>query len=193
MSWVDNKKAIQEAAESFDPAIKVLTKDNWFSATLAWLLFLVSFGRIKKEIFLENYATTICNYHFYPAHWGYANVLSLLSHEARHTQQFRFFGFGLHPLVGLPIGAFVYLLFPLPILLCWGRFYSELDADRYSYRFKIRRLRYMARDIRRLAEHKAGLVSGSAYLYSWPKSWTLKAYQKMAEEVIDEFEEEQRK
>lgn len=61
-------------------------------------------------------------------------VGATLVHEARHTRQARWCGLGLHPWLGMPVFAVLYLALPLPIGLGIARFLFELDADRAAWR-----------------------------------------------------------
>jgi len=184
-SWTEDKDRLEDLAHSIDKSIRLCTKDNFVSKAIAWLLFLITFGRFKRIRFLQDFATTLGNYHFYPERWYARNVERVLIHEARHTKQFRWMGAGIHPLLGLPLAAVVYLLLPLPVLLAFGRFYMELDADKSAWKHM---KNIGATDIAIIghATRRAASLSSASYVWALPKSWTEKRYIAAAQGICDE-------
>lgn len=82
----------------------------------------------------------------------------VLSHEDDHRAFFATFG--------VPLTAFLYLLFPLPIGFAWGRWVVERRAFLINARSRPpeERMRYVD-------EHVLPNLCGSAYLWTWPRSW----------------------
>ena len=187
-SWTKDIIRLSVIAQDLDNSIVLKTKDHWLMQLISWILFILAFGQNKREDFLKRFATTLCNYHFYPKEWSARAVEANLCHEARHTKQFRIFGLGIHPVLGLPLAAIFYLLFPLPILLAWGRYYMEYDASRAEFKYKLSVLNYPDRSIRSDAWHTAQHVSSASYFWAWPRSWAEKSFAKLAEEVINEHQ-----
>ncbi len=186
MSWLMEKETLQEKARKFDQSIRLTSKNGLFWRVVAWLLFIVSFGKFKRESFLENFATTIGHVQAYPASWPTASVERVMVHESRHTRQARVCGFGIHPAVGLPLMAVLYGLLPLPSLLALARLWFELDADKAYWRFALANGSLGPDDIRRRAESFATTVAGPAYFWStWP-SFARRLFAKEAEKVISE-------
>lgn len=187
MSWLQDKDRLQNVAQTFDRSIKLCTKDNFLNRAIAWILFVITFGQMKRETYMQRFATTFANYHCYPKEYTTGQVEALLPHESRHTKQFRALGLFIHPLVGFLPAMLVYLILPLPILLAYGRFYIEYDADRASYRYKLRYLGYTQSSILSSAARKGEVVSGASYFWCWPRPWAKKAYFNLATKVINEY------
>lgn len=182
MSWVDDKERYEQIAKTIDPAVRLTTKDGWFWKAIAWILFVVTFGQFKRERFLEDFATTIGPIQAYPR--SYPRLYEgTVVHESRHVRQFRWFGLGLHPWVGLPLMALSYLLLPLPLGLAYLRYALELDADRAKWKWMLERGEDPQSVLDR-AESFAETVSGSAYGWAWPRPWALRGFRKAAEKTI---------
>ena len=189
-SWTTNKERLCSLARALDPSIQLYTKDNWLCKTIAWILFMVSFGQLKPERFLKMFATTLAHAHFYPKEWDTRTVEKLLIHEAEHTKQFRRFGLNIHPLCGLPIAALLYLASPLPIFLCWGRMWMELGANVAFWKYAMRNLGWSDISVYNSARFHAFNISGPAYIWAWPRPWAEKIYRQAAEKVVQEYEQE---
>ena len=184
MSWVDNKDVYEKLAKSIDPSIKLVTKDSWVWSVIGVLIHIITFGCMPKWRFLTQFATTLGPIQAYPRQYPKLSK-RLLVHEARHTRQARWFGFGIHPWVGLPLIGVFYLLLPVPLLLAWFRYRLEVDADFASYRYMLAN-GYDARQVRIRAERFADLVSGASYVWSWPRPLARRGFAKAAERAIAE-------
>jgi len=182
MSWINDKERYQGIANSIDPSVKLMTKDGWIWKAIAWCLFIITFGVFKRKRFLEHFATTLGPIQAYPRNWPYLTE-GIIVHESRHTRQARWFGFGLHPWIGLPIMALAYLLIPLPLGFAYLRYKLELDADRATWKFWIAQGR-TPDEIRKRATRFAQIVASSAYGWAWPKKWVIKGFLEAAERVI---------
>jgi len=188
MSWVENQEELQKFAQEFDKRIKLHTKDNLLSKVISWILFVISFGQLKRSTYMVKAATALANHHFFPKEWTSWQVQSVIPHEARHTKQLTYCGAGIHPLLGLPVAALIYGLLFFPVFFALGRFYFEYDADRTKYRYTLSQDNslYMQTWVRSSAERRADKISGSMYLWAVPRAFAQKQYMKMAEEVINE-------
>lgn len=138
ISWVYDKRRLTNLARVIDPSIRLYTKDNWFCKLLSWLLVVVTCGSMKRKMFMERFSTTIGPLHFYPKNKSIASVLRTILHEGRHTRQSRWCSLGIHPWVGLPIYAVLYLLTPLPIGFAYLRCWFEADACMFSWTVGLR-------------------------------------------------------
>jgi hypothetical protein len=185
MSWQNDKESLQICAKSFDKSIKLISKDNFISIFIAWFIFICSFKKFKKEKYLENFATTLGNFIFIPKNWTTQQAKNALPHEARHVTQFRWFGLFIHPLLGLPIGFLIYLLFPIPIFLAFGRFLLELDADIIKWKFLLKNNMWAKEDVLWSAKYRINSLSGADYFWCLPKSWVEKIYIKQAIKTIN--------
>ena len=136
LSWIYDRKRLQKLARAIDPSIRLYTKNNWFCVLLACILPVVTFGGMTYTKFLERYATTIGPLQFYPEHYSIKAVQRIILHESRHTCQARWCGLGIHPWVGLPVYALLYLFLPLPFFIAYPRLWFEIDASRYALRLK---------------------------------------------------------
>jgi hypothetical protein len=179
MSWVANRAWVQELAQSIDKSAKVTTKDHWFWRMLGSIL--AFFHLMTKQQFLENYATTLGPIQAYPASWDLETVRQVCVHESEHTRQCRLCGFGLSPYLGLPIMGLLYGLFFFPVGLAWFRYRFELGASRKEWQWM---LRHGIREevVRNRAMWFAATVSSSAYGWPWPRTWTLRGFDKAFQE-----------
>jgi len=185
MSWLSDKERLQAEARKIDKSVKLVSKDGKFWKIIAWFLFIVSFGAFKRENFLTRFATTIGNIQAYPATWSVATVERVIVHESRHSRQARFCGFGIHPLVGLPIMMLIYVLFPFPVLFAFPRALLEMDADRASWRALLASGTPSSVIIAR-AQNFAETISSSEYMWSIPKSLAVKLFVWAANRTIAE-------
>lgn len=188
MGWTSDKERLEELAHDIDPAIRLTTKNGWFWKAIAWILFIITFGRFKREMFLEEFATTIGPIQAYPEAWSAAQVEGALPHEGRHTRQARAFGLFLHPWVGLPPMAVAYLLLPLPMGFAVCRAWLELDADRCRWRVMLAQ-GAEPDHVRERAASFAETVSGAAYAWSMPaadiKAWFLGEAEKVIADHLE--------
>jgi hypothetical protein len=198
-SWVVERAKYGRIAKEIEPAARVVTKDSrlW---TVLWVIGAVlTLGlialKMRLRTFLEDVATTIGPWQGYPRRLTEL-VRELVAHESRHTTQTTWFGWVLAPLVffsrtarsiaGLPIFAAVYFLLPLPIGLAAGRFYLELDADRAAWRLGLREGWMTNGEVLLRAGQRAESLSRGIYLWAWPRSWAVRAYERMARTIVHE-------
>lgn len=184
MPWVDDRSSVEATVHSIDKSIILTTKDSWFWKLLSWCLFIVTFSKIKRERFLVDFATTIGPVMAFPVTWTTQQVMFVCIHESRHIKQFRYFGLGIHPWVGVLPMALVYLLFPIPVGLAYFRYRLELDADQFAWKYYLKKGAYTNEDVRSRASSFAVTVSSSSYGWSWPKSLAIKGFIKKANQVI---------
>jgi hypothetical protein len=196
-SWTDRRGEYEQIARELSDVIRLTTKDGRTWRVAAWFLLILSFGRITRRHFLENFASTVGPIQAYPRQLPRLS-LPLIAHESRHTRQFLFAGWFV-PLLGwlgrrvrvwvglLPM-ALIYGLFPIPVFLAWGRFRLELDAEAYAWRMSLARGWMTPDEVRTQAFRFAGLVSGWAYLKAWPAGWTRRACERAAEQITHEWE-----
>lgn len=162
---MEERARLEALARAIEPSVRLQTKDGLHWRALAWLAAAVTFGGIPRRTFLQDYATTLGPLHGYPATWSSERVEATLVHEARHTRQARWCGLGLHPWLGLPLFAALYLALPLPVGLGLARLLFELDADRASWRHALVG-GAAAEQVRARAREFAGRVCSGHY--GWP-------------------------
>jgi hypothetical protein len=134
VSWLAEHARLEAAARAIEPSVRLVAKEGALWRALAALVSCATAGGISRRTFLEDYATAIGPLQGYPRSWSAERVARTLVHEARHTRQARWCGLGLHPWLGLPLFALLYLGAPLPSGLALLRFLFELDADRAAWR-----------------------------------------------------------
>jgi len=164
-TWVGERGRLEALARAIEPSVRVQTKDGVHWRALAWLAAIATVGGISRRTFLEDYATTLGPLHGYPAGWSAERVEATLVHEARHTRQARLCGLGLHPWLGLPLFAALYLALPLPVGLGLARLLFELDADRAAWRRALAAGAPPDQVRARAREFAARVCSGH---YGWP-------------------------
>jgi len=186
VSWVDRRDEYQALARRFDPACRLVVKEGWFWTALAYLLMVITFGGVRAGDFLNNYATTIGPIQAYPRAWPTLDT-RLLVHEARHVRQARVCGLWIHPWVGLPIYALLYLVLPIPLGLAWFRFWFELDADRASWRWALAEGGWAPEQVRLRAQSFALKVSSGSYGWAMPRNYMARRFEGEVETVIQEM------
>jgi hypothetical protein len=164
---------------------------------VAWGLFVVSIGRIQRERFLQQYATTLGPIQAYPRHWLRIPP-DLLAHETRHTHQFQVAGWfvpivgWLGPSVRVWVGAIpmaiVYGTFPLPAFFAWGRFQLELDAESFAWKLGLEQGWLTPGEVRQRAGWAAQQIAGWMYLKAWPRRWAARAYAHRADQIIGKWQ-----
>ena len=176
-SWTERKQELLDEAQKIDSSIRLYTKDNFFCRAMAWILHILSFGKMSASTYQTNYATTLGNFMFYPANWDYETVNWVLPHEAQHVKQFRWFSCFIHPLLGLPVAALVYLMFPLPAWFSWGRFWMEYNADTVLFKHLASiGEKNMLVDY---APQRIAALSGPEYLWAVSFNYAKKRYDKL--------------
>lgn len=184
MSWTADRVRLQAVAHQIDKSVRLYTKDNWFCKLLAAVLMVITFGGMKYRVFLENFATTIGPLQFYPAAWSTETVERVVIHESRHTRQARWFGLWIHPWVGLPLYAVLYLLLFLPIGLAFFRCYFEMDAMRFELRECFKKGIYSKEQVLERGTRFGNTVCSGKYGWALPKTWGVGMFERAAEEVI---------
>jgi hypothetical protein len=163
--------------------VRLETKDKWYWRALAVLAAIFTFGGMSRRDFLEHYGTTIGPIQGYPRELAQLQN-QLLVHEARHTRQCRFLGFGWSPWLGLPLFVIIYFLLPLPLIFAYGRYWLELDADATEWQWMLGH-EFSPNQIRQDALRRGQSVKGGNYGWAWP--WAVRGYQNKAEKVITNF------
>jgi hypothetical protein len=186
--WMEHKDKLTNIARQIEPHVILASKNAWpfqVSATFLWLL---SFGKFDKTLFFKEWATTLGPYIGMPECWDYQSAQEVVIHESRHARQARWCGLGISPWLGFPIMFLIYALIFFPVLLAWGRYRLELDADAYSWRYFLDRKMWIPSEIRKEAIKRAELIASVGYFWAIPYKWALWGYQRKAEKIIAEFE-----
>ncbi len=165
MSWLAQQARLEAIARRIEPSVRLRPKDGAFWRALGVLAAVATGGGISVQTFLTDYATAIGPLQGYPRGWSAERVESTLVHEARHTRQARWCGFGIHPWIGLPLFGLLYLALPIPAGLAIARFCFELDADRAAWRHALAAGASPASVRARAAAFAARVCSGH---YGWP-------------------------
>jgi len=182
-SWVRERARLEALARAIEPSVRVQTKDGAHWRALAWLATIATLGGISRRTFLEDYATTLGPLHGYPAGWSVERVEATLVHEARHTRQARWCGLGLHPWLGMPVFAALYLALPLPVGLGFARLLFEIDADRAAWRHALA-AGAPADAVRARAAEFAGRVCSGHYGWPVPRRLGVALFRRAAERTI---------
>jgi hypothetical protein len=183
--WLGERARLEALARAIEPSVRIQTKDGAHWRALAWLAAVATGGGISRRTFLEDYATTLGPLHGYPAGWSAERVEATLVHEARHTRQARWCGLGLHPWLGMPLFAALYLALPLPVGLGLARLLFELDADRAGWRHALA-AGATPDAVRARAREFAGRVCSGHYGWPVPRRLGTALFARAAERVIAE-------
>ena len=68
-SWVERKAYYEAIVKGIDSSVILTTKDSWVWKTIATILLVFTFGRFKREVFLQQFATAIGPVHAFPKEW----------------------------------------------------------------------------------------------------------------------------
>ena len=183
MTWLAERERLGSLARAIDPSVRIVSKDGRLWRALAVLASAATFGGLSRRSFLEHYATTLGPLQGYPAGWSPERVEGILVHEARHTRQACWCALGLHPWLGMPLFALLYLGMPLPIGLGLARVLFELDADRAAWRHALR-AGAAPEVIRARAREFAGRVCSGHYGWPLPRRLGVALFAAAAERAI---------
>lgn len=185
-TWLDRREEYQKLASSIDPAARLCVKEeSWIMIVASWALFLITFGKFKRETFMQGFGTTLGPWEYYSRTMT-TLARRFIAHESYHVRQFRKLGLWIHPIAGIPANILVYGLLPLPVFLAYGRYKIEMNAERFA-------LKYMLEDgatpqqVIDRAVRFAEMITSYRYLWCWPRSWAVKDAKKMALKVIAEW------
>lgn len=171
-SWWHRHEELEKIAKAFDPAAKLRLKKS----------------RLWNVGALKTFATTFGRTVYIPADWSFNSVKDIIPHEvAGHVKQARYFGLGIHPTLGLPLMALFYLLLPFPIYFAWFRYRLELHADTQAWRVGLAAGTMTIKQVKDRAERFARTVSGSAYIFAWPRPLVIWGFKRRAKKVVREY------
>lgn len=105
------------------PKFRIQKKeDSNLMKFISWVLFLITFGQMKRETFMDLFVTTLGYTVYVNSSWDGLpedDKLSVLIHEATHIRQYDEEGV---------LFALKYALFPLPVLFAHSRLDYEIEA-----------------------------------------------------------------
>lgn len=182
-SWTQERERLEALARAIEPSVRLQTKDGRIWKLLGGLAAFATLGGVSYRRFLDQFATTLGPLQGYPAAWSPERVEAVLVHEARHSRQARLCGLGIHPWLGFPVFAVLYLALPLPMGFAWLRLLFEIDADRASWRFALAR-GASPQQIRERARDFGTVVCSGAYGWPLPRSLGVRLFERAAERVI---------
>lgn len=183
-SWIQRKDFFIEEAKKIHKSIKLIsTQSSFLIKIIAWLAYVFSFGKIKRNDFISNTAITIGNRIYIPEETSQVGVYRLIAHEGQHVKQFLWFGLCIHPLIGLPIGMLSYVFLPIPMFGALIRFFMELDACKTEWS-KMIDIGLSKKEIQKRAENFFDILTGIHYFYPVPKWFGKKFYFKALENIL---------
>lgn len=172
--------------------VRLVTRLAWpfryLTTALYGLLEALTWSRFDRQAHARSFAKTCGRTIKIPENFTLDQAWSVLPHEARHVWQIRRAGLGWIPL-GMVVFGLAYVLAPLPVGLAAFRAWAELDAEAASWRYRLRtapdaQWATVAAAIEKRAVAFASTVSGSAYGWSLPASWTRRWYLRRARAII---------
>jgi hypothetical protein len=138
----------------------VYKKDSHFMKVLNVLLKIVTFG--LQKYFMSRYTTTVGYTVYIPATWNdwdWRVRATILRHEAVHMRQRKKYG--------MILFAFLYLLFPLPVVFAYYRKKFEQEAYEESMRANLEYFgpNYFGAVAK---EHVVAQFTSARYVWTWP-------------------------
>jgi hypothetical protein len=155
-------RALLDEIRAEFPRFRLVRKDlSLLQRSIHHALAVVTLGGQRR--YLDGYVTTLGQRVYVPAGWEAFPVeerWATLRHERVHLRQFRRYTF-----VGM---ALVYLLFPLPLGLAWGRMRMEREAYEETIRAmaEVRGRGHVCSAAFRA--HIVGQFTSGAYGWMWP-------------------------
>lgn len=178
MKWGYQRAAVEAYARGFDRTARLMPHSHWFWRAVLFVAFWIPRGR---------FAQTLGPLVGIPDEWDVEKVKRLIPHEVGgHVRQFRWFGLGIHPWVGLPGMALVYGLLFFPVCLAYFRYRLELHADSVKWRTLLKEGKASPSDIMGRAQRFAKTVSSWTYLKPWPSALVRRGFVRKAKAVIEE-------
>lgn len=178
VSWAHQKDELEKYAKRFDKSCKLIVKeDSKLMQFLARVLAIISFGAIKRDTFMYSYAITLGNRQYYPEFWRAEQVKAIIPHESRHVKQFRWFGLGIHPILGIPLMFLFYSILFFPVGLALFRVLLEIDADKQLWIEEFKRQEFWSQDYAiGSALTRSRELAGRNYLFALPYKLIEKLY-----------------
>lgn len=106
------------------PKFKIVNKkDSFFMKLISWLLFIITFGKMSRETFMNSFHTTIGNTLYVSNTWNLKTDLAkhcTLHHESVHLEQSS----------KDPLFSLKYLFWPFPIF--WANSRLQYEAEAYG-------------------------------------------------------------
>lgn len=137
------------------PKVSITSKgDSWFMRALARLMPF-------NKTFMTNFVTTIGNHIWVPDDWELTPAFvraCVLRHEMVHLRQQRRYGMVLY--------TFLYLFFPLPFVVAWGRAFLEREA--YAETIRARAEYFGEKDVRAAKDYVLHHFTSGEYGWMWP-------------------------
>lgn len=201
MSWTENRIEYDTLAHSINPTVILVEKDkSVFFKTLWYLISIFTFGIYSKhttlDAFLHNYATTIGPLQGYSSRLAAINTATLV-HECEHTNQSEFLGWFV-PIIGWFFGRTVrawvgilpmfllYVILPIPVGICYGRFLMEYLAEKKKLQWMKDQNIFSETYTRAVGMHFCSVLCGPTYFWPWPYKWAEKRFSKLLDDGTHE-------
>ena len=182
--WLEHKAELTSMVRQIEPQAVLISKRHWIFVPSAWFLFIVSFGKFKRDVFYDRMATAFGPLIGLPETLDFQSAREIILHEGRHARQTRWLGFGISPWLGLPLLALLYIFLPFPVLIAFFRYWMELDADAYMWKELLRKRLWTEAQVRKEAERRARSLASVDYFWAVPLKVSFKGYTERAELVI---------
>lgn len=167
-------KDIQKKLDQY--GAKIVFKTGWFWTALHYLVLIFTFGGNRR--FKDGFITTLGPIIGVPESWDGQRLTegsryeATILHELVHVSQFKWWGLGSAWLGILPMAVW-YLLFPLPVFFCWGRWQSE----RWAYLVNCRYAKNFGDiSLTMEIERVVGNMTSGAYGWTLPPFEFVKSY-----------------
>lgn len=177
---MDRYTALVDALQAEIPGFRIVRKDrSRLHRAIHVALIGVTFGRMRS--YLDSFQTTIGRTVYVTADWDEWPAdrrYVTLRHEAIHLRQFR--------KLTLPVMALIYILFPLPMGLAWGRAWLEREAYAESIRAAAE---VWGNDAVRRPEYRNYVIdqfTGPSYGWMWPFRTSLERWYDQILATLDE-------
>lgn len=154
----------REIKKEFPSFRVVMKKDSRLMSVLDVLLRIISFGQLR---YFMKFTTTLGTTVYVPNDWERFEALTravILRHEAVHMRQSRRYGRLLF--------SFLYLFFPLPVVLAYYR--TELEKE--AYEESLRAYHEYGVDIRLIKAQMVSHFTSAEYLWMWPLKKSVEAW-----------------
>jgi len=193
MKWIDKKEYYENIARDVTPASTLMVKEGVFWTIVAYIQSAATLGIKKPHAILSDSAAALGPIQAFPRSFGILYPEEIV-HEARHTLQMEicgwvipvlgwFFGRKVRAWCGLPLFLILNLL-PLPILVNYGRFRLELDAESTAWRVGLKDGWLTPKEIKARAALFGRSMFMLDYFFAWP--WAKGTAARKADKIINE-------
>lgn len=157
-------------------------KESILMKIISWILFLITFGQNKREVFMNGFITTVGYAMYVPDGWENktdpTKAITLV-HEREHMRQKKKYG--------LVIMALGYIFWPFPIGFANFRLMREIEANSVEIVFAHKKYGFPLWDFAKSSGFKQTVDVLTSASYFWPSFNKEKVARLLKKQIIKEL------